>query len=212
MGYKAFASMNIAIIGNGRTTATLAQGLAIAGHEIFIGIKEDQSIILDFLEEEFENIHVVTMEQAANYADLVIMATPPEEVREAAYLLDDVRKKVIIDNTFMSYSGSENYLNTLTAIRAITGSPFVVKCFNAAGFAPMPQIVQTDSTVNMFVAGDNQKAKELAKLIARDMGYSECHDFGGSESVSLLDEMAICYYNLSTEEQREKAAVKVSRK
>jgi predicted dinucleotide-binding enzyme len=198
MGYKAFACMNIAIIGKEKMSVVLAQGLALAGHQILIGIKEEETITFDFLVDEFENIHVVTVEEAAAEADLIIMATSPEQVREMAYLLDDVRKKVIIDSTFMSIEGEDQYLNTVQAIKAITGSQHVVKCFNAAGFEPQAAVKGRDNVVQMFLAGDDRKSKETARVIARDLGFAECHDFGGIDSVPLLDEMAICHYNLST--------------
>ena len=212
MGYKAFASINVAVIGNGKTTSLLAHGLSLAGHEVSIGIKENQSIQLDFPESECESISVTTIEDAATSADVIIMATLPSEVREAAYLLNDVRKKVIIDATYMNYSKEEYYLNTLSAIKSITGSPLVVKCFNAAGFEPLPKVSRRDNAINMFVAGDNKKAKEIAKMMARDLGYSDCHDFGGSDSAPLLDEMAICYYHLSErKEHGEKIAIRITK-
>jgi len=212
MGYKAFAYMNIAVIGNGRTAAKIAEGLALAGHEVFIGLKEQDDIPSFFRDEQFENITVTTIEAAAADADMIIMAGAPNGVREAAYLLDDVRKKVIIDATYMSYENEEGYLNTLSAIKSITGSPFVVKCFNASGFEPLPKVSREDDTIHMFLAGDNRKSKEIAKLIARDLGYAECHDFGGSDSATLLDEMAICYYHLSErKEQGEKISIRITK-
>jgi len=210
MGYKAFATMNVAIIGNEKMTGVLAQGLALAGHEIFIGIKENQSILLDFLATEFDNLSVSTIEEAATIADIVIMATAPEDVREAAYLLNDVRRKVIIDLSFMNFSRTANYLNTLNAIKAITGSPYIVKGFSASGFELAAFPVKDDSEINMFIVGDNKKAKEMVKLLARDLGYASCHDFGGSESVALIDEMAICHHHLSLRQQKgEKISIRI---
>ncbi len=211
MGYKAFASMCVAVIGNEKLSAVLAQGLALADHEVFIGIKEDQSIYFDFLVDEFDNIHVTTVGDAAEHADLIIMAAAPDDVREMAYLLDDVRSKVIIDVSNMNASVGKAYLNTLHAIKAITGSRHLVKCFNAAGFQPLAGI-SGDNKIEMFVAGDDLKAKETAKIIARDLGFADCHDFGGSDSVPLLDEMAICYHHLAArQEQGEKIAITISR-
>ncbi len=202
--------MDIAIIGNEATTVTLAQGLAFAGHRIFIGTNENEVEKLELLTQQFDNILVATIADVAPNADIIIMATTPDNVREAAYLLDDVRKKVIIDISYMNSPNSTNYLNSLSAIKAITGSPYLVKCFNAAGFSPSPKQAKNDA-INMFLAGDNLKAKEIAKLIARDLGYAECHDFGGSDSASLLDEMAICYHHLLTRKQGEKIAIRITK-
>ena len=212
MGYKAFASMNIAIVGNGKMSAVLAQGLALAGHEVLIGIKENELVSFDFLLNEFDNIFVMSIEDAAEAADVIFLTASPENVRESAYLLDDVRSKVIVDTTFMNFANDGNYINTVSAIKAITGSPYVVKCFNAAGFEAMSNNRKKENTINMFVAGDSKKAKEVAKLLARDLGFSECHDFGGMDSVPLLDEMALCYQNLAVKQaEGEKIAIKITR-
>lgn len=213
MGYKSFASMNIAIIGNGRMSAVLAQGLALAGHEIMIGIKEEETIMFDFLLNEFDNIQVMDVESAAHLADLIIMATAPEQVREMAYLLDDVRKKVILDITSAHNSRFSSYFNTLSTIKAITGSPYVVKCFNTRGFEPGKRVAGKDNTINMFIAGDDVKAKATAKVIARDLGFAESHDFGGIDAVPLLDEMALCYHNLAVRETKgEKIMINITKR
>jgi len=112
----------------------------------------------------------------------------------------------------MSYRGFSNYVNTLSVTKAITGSQYVVKCFNAAGF---DQVFYPSGKhrADILLAGDSRKAKEIARLIARDIWYAECHDFGGSDSVALLDEMAICYYHLSSIQNKvEKVPVKISKR
>lgn len=208
MSYKAFVRMNIAIIGNEETSFTLARGLLAAGHHIFIGIKETEIILPD----ELGKAYVTTIEDAAARADLIIMATNPANVREAAYLLGDVRKKVILDVSYMSCPLSQQYLNTLSAIKSITGALYIVKCFNAAGFQPLSRSTGKDNIINMFLAGDNPKAKAVAKWVARDLGFAECHDFGGNDSATLLDEMAICYRHLAAHKEKgEKIAIKITR-
>lgn len=212
MGYKAFASMNIAIVGNGKMSAVLAQGLALAGHEVQIGVRDSERISFDYLMSEFDNISVTTIDNAASNADVIFLTSSPEHIRETAYLLDDVRRKVIIDTTYMNFNNYGSYINTVNAVKAITGSPYVVKCFNSAGFEAMSTNVRKNDSINMFVAGDSIKAKAVVKVLARDLGFTECHDFGGADSVPLLDEMAMCYQNLSIRQsQGEKIAIKITR-
>lgn len=200
--------MDIAIIGNEKISSVLAMGLLNVGHQVYIGVK-DREVQLP---EALDDVCVTTIEDAATRADLIIMTTQPADVREAAYLLGDVRRKVILDVSYMSCPPSQQYLNTLSAIKSITGSQNVVKCFNAAGFQSSSRGSRKDNTINMFLAGDNQKAKELAKWIARDLGFTECHDFGGSDSATLLDEMAICYHHLAARKRKgEKIAIRITR-
>ncbi len=195
MRFKAFARLDIAVIGEGRIADNLIKGLLLTGHHIYAGSVTTDPSAAESSAYNSDSVFHTSIDHAAALADLIIMTTAPEEVREAAYLLDDVRKKVILDATYMNCNSTGQYLNTLNAIRSITGAQHLVKCFNASGFAPF--VPDKDNAIHMFVAGDDRKAKEMARLIARDIGYTECHDFGGSDTAVLLDEMAICYHNLA---------------
>jgi len=211
MSYKAFACLNIAIIGNEKPLSTLAKGLSFAGHNVWIGVNDMEALGDDFPFATSDHVVTTTIADAAAQADIIILATSPAGAREAAYLLDDVRKKVIIDVTYMNYAEGEQYLNTLSAIKSITSSPFVVKCFNAHGFKPLSQEPKNDE-INIFLAGDNKKAKAIARLVARDLGYTECHDFGSSDAAPLLDEMAICYSHLaSRSHEEERISIRITR-
>lgn len=210
MCYKAFACMNIAIIGRGQIAKNLGLGLSLAGHQVYIGKNWDNRYLETYPENAIPNLHFTTIEIAAEVADIIFIATNPNHVRETAYILNDVRKKVIVDVAYMNYTDDIEYVNTLNAITSITGSSYVVKCFNTEGFRLSNCSESADSSVNVFVAGDNLKAKEVVKLLSRDIGYNDCHDFGDSSTVKLLDEMAICYHHLNVQKKLgEKIAIRV---
>ncbi|MBA3828980.1 MAG: NAD(P)-binding domain-containing protein [Taibaiella sp.] len=188
MGYKTFALMNIAIVGAGKVSEVLAQALALAEHEIFLATVRDNDPVSEYILDEFTNIHLATIAHAADVADIIILATEAEEVREAAYLLDDVRRKVIIDATaVLTEQGST--INTVNAIKAITGSMHVVKCYNNTGYHH-PLFDAGAHTNDMYVAGESRKAKEIVKLLARDMELNNCHDLGGDDAIAQLENMA----------------------
>lgn len=205
--------MDIAVIGYGSIATSLAKQLSAAGHRIFIGLKEGDFIPETAFQNLFENICIAeSIEMAAASSDLIIMATSPEDVKEASYLLEDVRKKVILDFSFMNFTHFGNYFNTLSSIKAITGSSFVVKCFNASGFDKARKKTSEDDSIHMFMAGDNLKAKAITRLLMRDIGYPDIHDFGGLDSVPLLDEMAICYHHLlARKDAGEKVGIKITK-
>jgi predicted dinucleotide-binding enzyme len=169
MSYKTLVSMNIAVIGGGRVSEALSRRLAIAGHEIFIGLKDGYGAIGNNLLLQFDNIHICSVEEAAYVADIIIMATDANYVREAAYWLDDVRRKVIIDATDFIPSLSGGEVNTVNAIKAITGSPHVVKIFNNSSHQNILSVLLREELTDMYVSGDSKKAKELVKILARDM-------------------------------------------
>lgn len=211
MGYKSLVSLNIAIIGEGKVSENMAQSLAKAGHEIYIGLREGQEVSENVLG-EFENIHACTVGFAASEADIIIMAMPADEVRDVVYLMDDVRKKIIIGATGNVHPKPVEFVHTINAIKAITGAQHVVKCFNCAGYEELLTPKFKKQGVDMFVAGDSKKAKEMVKLLAKDMGFANCYDFGDNDTVPLLEDMAKCWYNLAiTQKLGQKISFKLVR-
>lgn len=197
MGYKNFASMNIAIIGSGVVSDALAYKLAMAGHEVLLAGKDEDDNVNWGLANEFDNMDVTDLEHVANIADIIIIATKGEDAREVAYRIGDVRRKVIIDATNILSNKTGEHLHTVSAIMAITGNKHVVRCFNCLGLENFLSLIERNDSVDMYIAGDSEKAKDVAKLLARDMGYSECYDFGGNETIEFLEDMARCWINLT---------------
>jgi predicted dinucleotide-binding enzyme len=211
MAYKSFVSLSIAIIGEGIVSESMAQVLAKAGHEIYLGLGEGQNVS-DSLLDKFENIHACTIGLASSEADIIIIATPAEDVREVAYKLEDVRKKIIIGATGNVHPKPVEFVPTVNALRSITGSEHVVKCFNCAGYDNILSRSFRKQEVDMFVAGDSKKAKEMVKLLAKDMGFANCYDFGDNDTVPLLEDMAKCWYNLAiTQKLGQKISFKLIR-
>ena len=165
MSYKTLVTMNIAIIGTGKMVESLAEGLALAGHNIYLATKNEDEKINEYLFDEYDNIFLNTIEDAASNAEVIIIATPPEYVREVAYLLDDVRKKVIIDASLIPVERTREYIHSVNAIKAITSSPFVIRCFNCTDYNDLFESKLKNRTIDMFVAGDSKKAKAMARAL-----------------------------------------------
>ncbi len=128
MHYKTFVSMNIAIIGSGETAETYAAGFASAGHEVFIAGKDGDKAAAKPLIAMLDNVYACSIEDAADVADLIIIATPPKDVREVSYWLGDVRRKAIIDATSNVAAPDEELVKTACGIQAITlGSAHIVE-------------------------------------------------------------------------------------
>ena len=51
--------------------------------------------------------------------------------------------------------------------------------------------------VDMFVAGNSQKGKEIAKKLALDAGFATCWDFGGDDKAQLLEYFGLSWINLA---------------
>ena len=203
MRYKTFGCMNIAIIGTGKNCEALAKGLAAAGHEVFIGMKSisGNGQVSHKLLEAYENIYITTVHDAAVEADVILITTPATEVREVAYMLDDVRKKTIIDLSSFNFVRHNKHINTYNAIKAITGSQNIVKCYNVTGYEDLVNPEIHEDNTDMFIAGDSKKSKEMVKLLARDIGFVNCFDFGDYETVPMLDHMSECWNNRAVKQK-----------
>ena len=184
MSYKTFASMNIALIGNG--IESLARKFAKVGHKVFIG--SEYEYIQPLVTTLPHSIQYTTIGAAALAADVIMIATASDEVRHVAYELGDVRKKVIIDLTSLIEGKPQP---TAAAIRSITSSQHVIKCFLPSGYEELliPNI--NELGVDMFIAGTSKKAKALAAIMVKDLGYKNHYDIGGNGAINILDEMAL---------------------
>lgn len=70
--------MNIAIIGSGDTAIDYATGFACAGHEVYLASKEGDNAAIRHISGMFEHIHVCSITEAADIADMIVVATEPE--------------------------------------------------------------------------------------------------------------------------------------
>ena len=104
------------------------------------------------------------------------------------------------------------YINTITAIKAITGSPFVVKCYNCNGFESMLTDKKTEKPADMYLAGDSIKAKEVAKVLVRELGFDNCFDYGGDNCVEELDNLSLQWLTTSVDPQQQYVFANMKRK
>jgi predicted dinucleotide-binding enzyme len=51
--------------------------------------------------------------------------------------------------------------------------------------------------IDMFMAGNSEKAKSVATVLALDAGFGSCIDFCNSEKVELLEKFALSWINLA---------------
>ena len=189
--------MKIAIIGTGNVGGALASRWADKSHEISLGVKDTSDFKgRDLLSKS--NISVHPVKTAVTLSDVVLIATPAIAAVEVARSLGDTTEKVIIDamNIVMG-RGPTGYENTTEAILDNTQSKHVVKCFNTTGFNNMADTSYGDVSLDMFVAGDSKKAKDIASQLALDAGFDVCYDVGGNDKFSLMEQFAWFWINLA---------------
>jgi predicted dinucleotide-binding enzyme len=201
MRYKTFAAMNIAIIGASEIAESYALAFAGAGYEVFMAWKDNDRKCIHPLLSTLDGINFCSIEAAADVADMIIIATSPIDVREVAYWLGDVRNKVIIDATSNVFAGADEQVRTVCAIKAITGSIHVVKAFHTKGYEQLLKPLFKGEEVEMLLLGDCKKAKEVTKILTRELGIKNWYDFGGSESIPLFNAMTTCWRELAKDQR-----------
>lgn len=187
--------MNIAIIGTGNVGSALATRWAEAGHHIFLGVKDSQQFKgKELLQNQNTSVH--SIDDAVSYAEVVLIATPPHVIGEIVAMMGDLNGKIIIDATNSVRTSPENYPTVYHFLCDRTKAS-VVKCFNTTGFENMLDPVYDGKGIDMFMAGDDDKAKEVVKQLALDCGFEHCYDFGKADKVQLLEQFALSWINLA---------------
>jgi len=188
--------MKIAVIGSGNVGGALAQGWANAGHEITFGVRNKDEFKGNRLNES-KNITVATISEAVKKSEVIVIAAVPQAVQSIAEAMGDVSNKVIIDAMNSVRVKPEPYSNTTEALVQLTNCKDIVKCFNTTGAENMADPVYQGKGIDMFYAGDSDKAKKVAGQLAKDLGFENVYNFGGSDKFNLLEQFALSWINLA---------------
>jgi predicted dinucleotide-binding enzyme len=187
--------MNIAIIGTGNVGGALATRWAQHGHTIHLGVKDvNQFKGADLLKNK--NTSVSSIADAVRQSEVVLIATPPTAIFEILPQMGDVTGKVIIDATNTVRQAPDPYKTVYHCLSDKTSAD-IAKCFNSTGFENMLDPIYNGTGIDMFMAGDSEKAKSVAKQLATDAGFGSCYDFGKGDKVELLEKFALSWINLA---------------
>lgn len=187
--------MNIAIIGTGNVGGALATNWASKGHHIHLGVNNiEQFKGIELLKNK--NTSVSSIAVAVEKSDVVLIATPPTAIFDIVAKLGQVTGKVIIDATNSVRQAPDPYKTVYHCLADRTDAE-VVKCFNTTGFENMLNPNYNGVAIDMFMAGDSEKAKTVATQLALDAGFGSCIDFGKSDKVELLEKFALSWINLA---------------
>lgn len=184
--------MKIAIIGTGNVGSALATGWSESGHEIHLGVR-DQNNFKGKKLLGLDNVQVHSIQDAINIAEVVLLSVPPKTIPEVASYLKETEDKILIDPTNSFPEPPEGFANCFEAWQKLTPCKHLVKAFNNTGYQNMTHADGLDA----FVAGESKKAKTVVRELAKDLGFANCYDFGGNDKTGLLEQLAICWINLA---------------
>lgn len=194
--------MNIAIFGAGNVGGALGKGWAAKGHSIFYGVPDPQSEKMRALLNSIgKNARAGSVHDAAEKAEVVVLATPWPATRDAVLAAGKLAGKIVIDCTNPlepDLSGLSIGHNTSAAEQVAqwaTGAR-VVKGFNTTGAGNMANTHYGNNEITMCIAGDDATAKSTVTKLAQDLGF-EVIDAGPLKNARLLEPFAMLWIYLA---------------
>lgn len=188
--------MKIAVIGTGNVGSALARGFAKSGHHVLLGVRNQH----EFKGSELKNIPGITVHsisEASTLAEVILIAAVPQAVKDIASHLGDLSNKVIIDAMNSVRIKPDPYANTTEAFMKLTNCTDIVKCFNTTGAENLANPTYNGKGIDMFYAGDSDKAKNVARHLAIDLGFENVYNFGSSDKFNLLEQFAFSWINMA---------------
>lgn len=192
--------MNIGIIGTGNVGATLGTRFAQLGHPVAFGSRKPDSPEMAKLAGQ-SNSRVASPREAAQSAEVVVLATPWQSTAEALRGLGDLTGKIVFDCTNplkADLSGLELGTTTSAAeqVALWAAGARVVKIFNTVGFGVMAKTAFGSEAPTMFYCGDDVPAKGVARDLAAQMGFDPV-DAGPLRQARLLEPLALLWISLA---------------
>ena len=170
--------MKIGIIGAGNMGATTAKLFAEAGHEVVVSNSRGPETLSNIVQEIGGHVHAVTIEEAADFGDVVLEAIPFGRYEELP--ADRLAGKIVVDasNYYPGRDGNID-LDGLTSTRLLArhlAESRVVKVFNTMFYRTLASEGRTDAPVEdrlvLFVAGDDAEAKSIVADLIEQTGFA----------------------------------------
>jgi len=191
--------MDITIIGHGTVGGTLAQVWANAGHPITIGARRPSDVGAQRLARK-DRIRVTSIPASVPDAEVILLAVPAGAGGSVADQIatagprDDV---ILLDATNAVGGRPDPYATVADALLDRIPGSRVVKAFNTTGAENMADPVYGDTALDLFVAGDDAEAKEVAASLAADAGFARCYDVGDHGFFESLEHLVRIWISLA---------------
>ncbi|HEY1728586.1 MAG TPA: NAD(P)-binding domain-containing protein [Candidatus Baltobacteraceae bacterium] len=193
--------MNVGILGSGEVGKALARAFVSRGHIVTIASR-DPKRLTDFVHEHPDKLHAATFEETARAGELLVLATAFTVAKDAIELAGtaNIAGKVLIDVTnplkleqgkapTLSVSGNDSAGESVQ--RWLPGVS-VVKSFNTIGHEHFVDPKFPNGPPTMFVAGNDDKAKNTVEQIAESFGWAVV-DAGTIEASRYLEAMSMLW-------------------
>ena len=173
--------MKIGIVGSGSIGANAARLFVRAGHEVALSNSRGGQGLEALIEELGDRSHATTIEDAAKFGEVVLIAIPFDKYRTLPQ--DAFKGKVVIDagNYYPERDGKFPELDRdETTSSEMMASHLkearLVKGFNTIYFKHLASQGDTSLPLEerraIFIAGDDTKAKEIVARLVEEIGFA----------------------------------------
>ncbi|MEL7536650.1 MAG: NAD(P)-binding domain-containing protein [Pseudomonadota bacterium] len=194
--------MKISILGAGNVGTALASGWRRSGHDITFGVRDPNKRELAALCEQI-GARALSIGAAVADADVVVLAVPWDAVDAVLAATGSLQGRTVIDCTnpivideglLKLAIGHTNSGGEIVAAKL--PQAHVVKTLNQIGAELMADNESLENRPLMFVAGDNDDAKQTTLQLVRELGF-EPQDAGSMQASRLLEPFGMLWINQS---------------
>lgn len=175
------SAVRIGVIGSGKIGATAARPLIEAGHEVAIANSRGPESLRTTVEGLGERARAATVDQAANFGELVLVAIPLHAYRDLP--ARHFAGNVVIDanNYYPARDGNFDELDSgrLTSSELLAehlAGANVIKAFNTMNYATLGSEgrpdADPDERLALFIAGDDPEAKATVAALIDELGFT----------------------------------------
>lgn len=196
--------MKVGIIGSGIVGQVLAKAFFNEGHTVQLGTRNTSKEEVLKFKEANPGISIGSFADTAGENELLVLATGGSVTEEAIRLagIENFSGKVVIDATnpisaappvngvLHFFTGPNESL--MEKLQALLPAAHLVKAFNSVGNAFMYKPDFPGGVPTMFIAGNNEEAKQTVKDILTSFGW-ETADMGKAEAARAIEPLCILW-------------------
>ena len=190
----------VAVLGTGDMGNSFGPRLAALGYRVVYGSRNPTSDkVLALLEVTGHDASAATQKEAAQQADIVLLALPWPAMETIMQNLGDLDGKVLIDMSVPPTDHADDgYLeitietSSAEMIQGWNPRAMVVKAFGTLGSNIVDDPLVAGGPVSVPIASDHRIAKEKTALIASELGLDPV-DAGPLRMARVLESMALLY-------------------
>jgi len=195
--------MDFGIIGAGNIGATTARLFAGAGHRVALSNSRGPETLRDLVAEIGENARAATVEEAADFGEVVLLAVPWSRRGEALPSASLAVDKIVVDamNPYMPDFEIEDLGDGTSSediARRLPGAR-IVKAFNTMYYERLRDEGDTGAPAEerlvLFVAGDDLEAKAVVSRLIEEVGFTPM-DTGSLRAGGQMQQPGSPIYNI----------------